>query len=100
MSKDGRGNPPMDLKNYAGVKKYDRGPLKPWKHSGIQEDDSVSVFRQASNFARSVAGNLRHPYITYKAWKNKRRGGKNKSRKSRKNRKTRSRKNRKTRSRK
>ena len=82
-------------------------PTNKWKHSGIHKEDNEdrpSVFRQVSNFVRSVADDVTHPIITWNAWKNRnRRGGKNKSRKSgksRKNRKTRSRKNRKTRSRK
>jgi hypothetical protein len=54
MSANGRGNPPLNLKNYADVKEYDRGSLNKWKHSaGIQKAsvlDSLSEFRkQASN---------------------------------------------------
>jgi hypothetical protein len=76
------------------------------KHTGINKDHSPSVFdrlsnvgRQASNFARNVMSDFKHPLSVVNEYKRFRakntRGGKKKSRKSgksRKNRKTRSRK--------
>jgi hypothetical protein len=121
MSAHGKGNPKMDLKNFAGVPPHNRTTAEAgfstpnkWKnYAGIKKDsvfDRLSnVGRKASNLAGNVAHTIGHPFISftgakaeYNAWKNRRtpHGGKNKSRKSRKNRKTRSRKNRKTRSRK
>ena len=114
MSTDGRGNPHMNLKNYAGALDYNRSteaagfiPTNKWKHTGIRKEDKEdkpSMIKRMSNFARSLADDLLHPGITLKAIQNYKRthphGGKKRSRKYRKNRKTRSRKNRKTRSRK
>ena len=59
MSYHGEGNKPMDLRNFAGVRPFDRTsaaagfhPTNKWKHhTGIQKDHSPSVVEQMTKFA-------------------------------------------------